>query len=148
MKYGLQIKPENCSRLGQEILNHMEKHQISMREMARQVGITHEGLRSCCWHRAMPTEATLRKLAGVMGKPPEQLFRWVYRDKIKYGYEAGVAEALLQAIEEAIKVIRLLVNDYPPDKRPSDYEIIEQALNQTLKIFKPFGLKTKELVNQ
>lgn len=147
MSFELKIKPEQCSKLGQEILKYMEEHNLSMREMARRANLSQPGLRDCCWHRANPTEATLRKLAGVMGRPPEQLFRWVYRDKIKYGYEAGVAEALLQAIEEAIKVIRLLVNDYPPEERPSDYEIIEQALNQTLKMFKPFGLKTKELVN-
>ncbi|MFB2936801.1 helix-turn-helix domain-containing protein [Aerosakkonemataceae cyanobacterium BLCC-F154] len=148
MKYGLQIKPEQCSRLGQEILKYIEENQLSMSEMARRVGITQPGLRECCWHRAMPTEATLRKLANLMGKPPEQLLKWIYEDKIKYGYEAGVAEALLQAIEDAIKVIRILVNDYPPEERPSDYEIIEQALNQTLKVFKPFGLKTKELAKQ
>lgn len=147
MRYGLQIKPEQCSRLGQEILKYIEDNRLSISEVARRVGISQPGLRACCWHGVMPTEATLRKLASLMGKPPEELFEWVYRDKIKYGYEAGVAEALLQAIEEAIKVIRLLVNDYPPDERPSDYEIIEQALNQTLKMFKPFGLKTKELVN-
>lgn len=148
MRYGLQIKPEQCSRLGQEILKYVEDNQLSISEVARRVGISQPGLRACCWHGVMPSEAILRKLASLMGKPPEELFEWVYRDKIKYGYEAGVAEALLQAIEEAIKVIRILVNDYPPDKRPSDYEIIEQALNQTLKIFKPFGLKSKELVNQ
>jgi hypothetical protein len=140
MKYRLQIKPEDCSRLGQEILKHMEENQISMREMARHVGITHEGLRSCCWHKAIPTELTLRNLSRVLKIPAEQLLKWVYEDKIRYGYQASLADALLQAVEDTIKLIRVLINNYPEEERPSDYEIIEQAIKQVFNTLRAFNL--------
>jgi hypothetical protein len=128
----------------------MEDNQISMCEMARRADLSQPGLRACCWHKAMPTETTLRKIARVLKLPPAQLLKWVYEDKIRYGYQAGVADALLQTVEDTIKVLQITTNNYPEDKRPSDYQIIEQALKQTLnilKIFKVSDVKEEALVD-
>jgi hypothetical protein len=54
--------------------------------------------------------------------------RWAVEDKIKYGYRAGYADIVLQAVEEMIRVLRALVESYPEEQRPSDYQIVRQAV--------------------
>lgn len=139
MNQGSKIRYEKCSRLGQAILDYMEQHSISMREMAKEVDITHTGLRACCWHKANPTESTLRKLSKVLNVSAEKLLSWVIEDRIRNTYEAGAADFLLQAIEDIIKVLRIVADNYPEDQRPSDYQLVRQGLES----LNPFGVKKR-----
>ena len=139
MNFGSQLKRENCSRLGVAILDYLEENQISMREMGRQLGLTGNGIKSCCWHRAVPTEKTLQRLSEALGIPIAELLQWVVEDRIRYGYCAGPADTILQAVEDMIKVLRVLADSYPEEKRPSDYQIVRQAI-ANLNLF-GFGLR-------
>jgi hypothetical protein len=124
----MKLKRENCSRLGVAIIDYIEENQISMRELARQLDLTNNGIKSCCWHGVIPTGKTLEKFSKVLGTPSGELLRWAVEDKIKYGYRAGYADIVLQAVEEMIRVLRALVESYPEEQRPSDYQIVRQAV--------------------
>lgn len=66
----LQIKSEDCSLLGKEILKYIEHHRLSMSEMARQAGITQPGLRAIVLKKGSPSKINIDKLARIIGKSP------------------------------------------------------------------------------
>lgn len=134
MRFVLQIKPEDCSLLGQEILKYMEQHQLSMSEMARQTGITQPGLRAITLKGGNPTESNINKLARFMGKRPLELYQLVYEDKLRAMAEPGAIDVLMRIFDDILKAFWKLAGQLPEDKRPSDYELLDKAL-KTIKSF-------------
>jgi len=134
MRFVLQIKPEDCSLLGQEILKYMEQHQLSMSEMARQTGITQPGLRAITLKGGNPTESNINKLARFMDKRPLELYQLVYEDKLRAMAEPDATDVLMRVFNDILKAFCKLAGQLPEDKRPSDYELLDKAL-KTIKSF-------------
>jgi transcriptional regulator with XRE-family HTH domain len=78
----LQIKAEDCSPLGQFILQYLEKQSISMNHLAELSGVPQPRLRGACFKGTCPTPETLRKLARVMGKHHLELYTLAYEGRI------------------------------------------------------------------
>ena len=127
MRFVLQIRPEDCSLLGLEILKYMEQHGLSMSEMARQAGITQPGLRVITLKGGNPTESNINKLASLMGKQPLELYQLVYEDKIRDMAEPGAIDLLQQSFDNILKTFVQLAGQLPQDKRPSEYELLDKA---------------------
>jgi hypothetical protein len=79
----LQIKAEDCSPLGQFILQYLEEHSISMNRLAELSGVPQPRLRGACFKGTCPTPETLRKLARVMGKHHLELYTLAYEGRIE-----------------------------------------------------------------
>jgi transcriptional regulator with XRE-family HTH domain len=79
----LQIKLEDCSPLGQLILQYLEESGISMNRLAELSGIPQPRLRGACFKGTCPTPETLRKLARVMGKHHLELYTLAYEGRIE-----------------------------------------------------------------
>jgi transcriptional regulator with XRE-family HTH domain len=79
----LQIKPEDCSPLGQFILHYIEEQGISMNRLADLSGVPQPRLRGACFKGTCPTPETLRKLAKVMGKHHLELYTLAYEGRIE-----------------------------------------------------------------
>jgi len=124
MKFGIKIKPEDCSLLGREILKYMEQHQLSMNKMAHQVGITQPGLRVITLKGGNPTESNITKLARVMGRHPTELYQLVYEDKIREMAEPDAIARLTALLMEMFGSLRRWI---PEQERPSDYELLDKA---------------------
>lgn len=124
MKFGIKIKPEDCSLLGREILKYMEQHQLSMNKMAHQVGITQPGLRVITLKGGNPTESNITKLARVMGRHPTELYQLVYEDKIR---EMAEPDAIARLTALLIEMFGSLRKWIPEQERPSDYELLDKA---------------------
>lgn len=78
----LQIKAEDCSPLGQFILQYLEEQGISMNRLAELSGVPQPRLRGACFKGTCPTPETLRKLAKVMGKHHLELYTLAYQGRI------------------------------------------------------------------
>lgn len=128
MKFGLQIKPEDCSLLGKEILSYMEKTGLSMRKLASQAGITHPGLRVIILKGGNPTESNIIKLARVMGKHPTELYQLVYEDKIRAMAEPDAIVRLMGLLMDMFEVLRKWAGQLPEQEKPSDYKLLDEAL--------------------
>jgi transcriptional regulator with XRE-family HTH domain len=79
----LQIKAEDCSPLGQFILQYLEEQGISMNRLADLSGVPQPRLRGACFKGTCPTPETLRKLARVMGKHHLELYTLAYEARIQ-----------------------------------------------------------------
>lgn len=79
----LQIKAEDCSPLGQYILQYLEEQGISMNRLADLSGVPQPRLRGACFKGTCPTPETLRKLARVMGKHHLELYTLAYEARIE-----------------------------------------------------------------
>ncbi|NJP11342.1 MAG: helix-turn-helix transcriptional regulator [Leptolyngbyaceae cyanobacterium RU_5_1] len=79
----LQIKSEDCSPLGQLILQYLEAQGISMNRLAELSGIPQPRLRGACFKGTCPTPETLRKLARVMGKHHLELYTLAYEGRVE-----------------------------------------------------------------
>jgi Helix-turn-helix len=79
----LQIKPEDCSPLGQFILHYLEHQGVSMNRLAELSGVPQPRLRGACFKGTCPTPETLRKLAKVMGKHHLELYTLAYEGRIE-----------------------------------------------------------------
>jgi transcriptional regulator with XRE-family HTH domain len=100
----LKLQPQDCSPLGQLILKYMEEHQVSMNQLARNVGCSQPGLRVACLKGTNPTESTLRKLSKVLGVHPVELYFLAYGDRIK-ALDEEPKDTLFTQIFEAIDQI-------------------------------------------
>ena len=128
MKFGLQIQLEDCSLLGQEILNYMEETGLSMRKLASQAGITHPGLRVIMLKGGNPTESNITKLARVMGRHPTELYQLVYEDKLRAMAEPDAIERLMTLLMDMFDVLREWAGQLPEQEKPSDYKLLDKAL--------------------
>ncbi|KGF71765.1 DNA-binding protein [Neosynechococcus sphagnicola sy1] len=79
----LQIKSEDCSPLGQLILQYLEEQGISMNHLAELSGIPQPRLRGACFKGTCPTPETLRKMARVIGKHHLELYTLAYKGRIE-----------------------------------------------------------------
>lgn len=113
----LQLKPKDCSPLGKLILQYIEEHNLSMSQLAREVGITQPGLRAVCLKRTNPTESTLKKLSEVLGKHPLELYTLAYDKRIEELQDEAIdsyLDTLLTELFETAKELRLV----PPKSKP------------------------------
>jgi predicted XRE-type DNA-binding protein len=132
MVFVLQVQTEDCSLLGKEILKHIEQYQLSMCELARQVGITQPGLRAIVLQGGNPKKANIDKLASIIKIAPRELYQLVYEDKLK---NAGGSEFLVEIFYDLIETFQRYAATLSTDKVPSDYKLVDKAF-QLVKSFK------------
>ena len=124
----LQIKPQDCSPLGKLILQHMEEHNISMNELAKQAGISQPGLRAACLKRTNPTDTTLKKLSKVLGKHSLELYTLAYEDRIEELQDEASDTYLDSLVRELFETAREF-GLVPPKSRPPKLNI-KRALKE------------------
>lgn len=125
MAVTLQIKHEDCSPLGRLILQYMKDHSVSMNELAKQAHISQPGLRTVCLG-TNPTDATLQKLAQVLGKPALELYNLAHEGRIEeLQIEAG-GNSLDAFAREILETAHELGLAAPKDKPAR--ETIQEAL--------------------
>lgn len=138
MKFVLQLKPEDCSPLGQLILQYMEDHELSMNKLAKQAGITQPGLRAACLKGTNPTEITLRKLSSVIDVHYVQIYLLAYEDRIQAGIPNEKTDTITyirQAFVDIFKALSDGVSSLPEEIRPSDSHLVDTTL-KTIKSLK------------
>jgi hypothetical protein len=118
----LQIKLEDCSPLGQSILQHLEEQGISMNRLAELSGIPQPRLRGACFKGTCPTPETLRKLARVMGKHHLELYTLAYEGRIEPLPEDAADTSLDLLMRELFETAREL-DLTAPTVRPSKAKI-------------------------
>jgi transcriptional regulator with XRE-family HTH domain len=126
-RFGLKLTLEMCSPLGQLVLEYLDKHNISLSQLAKQCGLTQQGLRVSCLKGTTPTDTTLRKLAPVLGKTPSELHY------LAYGHKAGISSknTLEQVFDKVEESIALLTSDLSATldfEKPDENEVVEAIL--------------------
>ena len=122
----LQIKPEDCSPLGQFILHYLEQQNLSMNRLADLSGVPQPRLRGACFKGTCPTPETLRKLAKVMGKHHLELYTLAYEGRIEPLPDSAAElslDLLLRDLFETARELDLTL----PSTRPSK-AALQQAL--------------------
>jgi hypothetical protein len=115
----LQIKPEDCSPLGQHILQYLAEQSISMNRLAELSGIPQPRLRGACFKGTCPTPETLRKLARVMGKHHLELYTLAYEGRIEQQPEDAndnSLDILMREMFETARELGLKAPATPPSK--------------------------------
>jgi len=123
----LQIKPEDCSPLGQFILQYLEENGISMNHLAELSGIPQPRLRGACFKSTCPTPETLKKLAKVIGKHHLELYTLAYAGRIEQLPEDAndsSLDSLMMELFETARELGLTV----PRVRPSKAKIRKALL--------------------
>lgn len=123
----LQIKAEDCSPLGQSILQYLEEQGISMNRLAELSGVPQPRLRGACFKGTCPTPETLRKLARVMGKHHLELYTLAYEGRIENLPEDAddiSLDLLMRELFETARELGLVV----PKVRPSKAKIRKALL--------------------
>ena len=88
MKYPhLQLKPEDCSEIGLLIVEHMEQHQLDLTAMAEKIGVSRTALRIACLRQGNPGKRIITKLATLLDKSEQELFRLDAKNKLELIYE-------------------------------------------------------------
>ncbi|MBD2074927.1 helix-turn-helix transcriptional regulator [Phormidium sp. FACHB-592] len=123
----LQIKAEDCSPLGQAILQYLEEQGISMNRLAELSGIPQPRLRGACFKGTCPTPETLRKLARVMGKHHLELYTLAYEGRIEPLPEDAANISLDLLMRELFETAREL-DLTAPIVRPSKAKIRKALL--------------------
>ncbi|HEY9894667.1 MAG TPA: helix-turn-helix transcriptional regulator [Candidatus Sericytochromatia bacterium] len=123
----LQIKAEDCSPLGQSILQYLEEQKISMNRLAELSGIPQPRLRGACFKGTCPTPETLRKLARVMGKHHLELYTLAYEGRIEPLPEDAADTSLDLLMRELFETAREL-DLTAPIVRPSKAKIRKALL--------------------
>lgn len=118
----LQIKPEDCSPLGQFILHYLEEQGISMNRLADLSGVPQPRLRGACFKGTCPTPETLRKLAKVMGKHHLELYTLAYEGRIEKLPEDNTDNSLDMLMRELFETAREM-GLIAPTTRPSKAKI-------------------------
>jgi transcriptional regulator with XRE-family HTH domain len=123
----LQIKVEDCSPLGQFILQYLEEQGISMNRLADLSGVPQPRLRGACFKGTCPTPETLQKLAKVMGKHHLELYTLAYEGRIEQLPEDAndlSLDILMRELFETARELGLSV----PKNRPSKAKIRKALL--------------------
>lgn len=123
----LQIKAEDCSPLGQAILQYLEEQGISMNRLAELSGVPQPRLRGACFKGTCPTPETLRKLARVMGKHHLELYTLAYEGRIENlpeDADDSSLDLLMRELFETAREMGLSV----PKVRPSKAKIRKALL--------------------
>jgi plasmid maintenance system antidote protein VapI len=123
----LQIKPEDCSPLGQFILQFLEEQGISMNRLAELSGVPQPRLRGACFKGTCPTPETLSKLAKVMGKHHLELYTLAYEGRVEnqpQNADDSFLDILMREMFETARELNLTV----PEVRPSKAKIRKALL--------------------
>lgn len=123
----LQIKAEDCSPLGQFILQYLEEQGISMNHLAELAGVPQPRLRGACFKGTCPTPETLRKLARVIGKHHLELYTLAYEGRIENlpeDADDNSLDLLIRDLFETARELGLRV----PKARPSKAKIRKALL--------------------
>ncbi|MBW4470547.1 MAG: helix-turn-helix domain-containing protein [Stenomitos rutilans HA7619-LM2] len=123
----LQIKAEDCSPLGQFILQYLEEQGISMNRLAELAGVPQPRLRGACFKGTCPTPETFRKLSRVMGKHHLELYTLAYEGRMEYFPEDTDAISLDLLMRELFENARELGLTCPK-VRPSKAKIHKALL--------------------
>lgn len=123
----LQIKAEDCSPLGQFILQYLEEEAISMNRLAELSGVPQPRLRGACFKGTCPTPETLRKLARAMGKHHLELYTLAYEGRIEQAPEDAEENSLDMLMRELFETARELGLTVP-SVRPSKAKIRKALL--------------------
>jgi transcriptional regulator with XRE-family HTH domain len=123
----LQIKAEDCSPLGQLILQYLEEQGVSMNHLAELSGVPQPRLRGACFKGTCPTPETLRKLARVMGKHHLELYTLAYEARIEHLPQDANDSSLELLMRELFETARELGLTVPPI-RPSKAKIRKALL--------------------
>jgi transcriptional regulator with XRE-family HTH domain len=118
----LQIKPEDCSPLGQFILHYLEEQGISMNRLADLSGVPQPRLRGACFKGTCPTPETLRKLAKAMNKHHLELYTLAYEGRIDKLPEDTTDNSLDMLMRELFETAREMGLS-APTIRPSKAKI-------------------------
>jgi transcriptional regulator with XRE-family HTH domain len=123
----LQIKAEDCSPLGQSILQYLEEQGISMNRLAELSGVPQPRLRGACFKGTCPTPETLKKLAKVMGKHHLELYTLAYEGRVENlpeDADDSSLDLLMRELFETARELGLTV----PKVRPSKSRIRKALL--------------------
>lgn len=129
----LRLRPEDCSSLGQLILQYIEEQGITMNKLAKQSGISQPGLRATCLKGTNPTENTLRKLAKVIGVQPVELYFLAYGERVLDDIPGGESDTiafLRQAFIDIFKALSDGDSDLPEALRLSDSELVDTIIKK------------------
>jgi Helix-turn-helix len=118
----LQIKPEDCSPLGQLIFQYLETQAISMNRLAELSGIPQPRLRGACFKGTCPTPETIRKLARAMGKHHLELYTLAYEGRVEHLPEDANDDSLDMLMRELFETAREM-KLVAPKLRPSKSKI-------------------------
>jgi transcriptional regulator with XRE-family HTH domain len=126
MSAKLQVKPEDCSPLGQFVLKYLEEQGISMNRLADLSGVPQPRLRGACFKGTCPTPETLRKLARVMGKRHLELYTLAYQGRIDVLPKDTTENSLDLLMQDLLETARELKLNIP--KVSPSQETIRKAL--------------------
>ncbi|MGH1393053.1 MAG: helix-turn-helix domain-containing protein [Trichormus sp.] len=124
----LQIKAEDCSPLGQYILQYLEEQGISMNRLADLSGVPQPRLRGACFKGTCPTPETLRKLARVMGKHHLELYTLAYEariEKLPEDADDTSLDILMRDLFETAREMGLSAPKVPPSKAKIHKALLE-----------------------
>lgn len=76
------VQPDECSKLGLLILEHMKKHKLSPQEMAQELQCSQAALRICCCRQGIPGTRMISKLASVLGQSESEINKLAYENKV------------------------------------------------------------------
>jgi len=123
----LQITTEDCSPLGQFVLQYLEEQGISMNHLAELSGVPQPRLRGACFRGTCPTPETLRKLSKVMGKSHLELYTLTFEGKIEQLPQDIVYSWLNPLMQELLKTAQEMGLSVPKS-RPSKTKIYKALL--------------------
>ena len=118
----LQIKFEDCSPLGQVILQYLEDRGISMNHLAELSAIPQPRLRGACFKGTCPTPETLRKLARAMNKHHLELYTLAYEGRVENSPEDANDNSLDMLMRDLFETAREM-GLTAPNMRPSKAQI-------------------------
>jgi hypothetical protein len=129
----LQIKTEDCSPLGQSILQYLEEQEISMNRLAELSGVPQPRLRGACFKGTCPTPETLRKLARVMGKHHLELYTLAYEGRVEHlpeDADDNVLDQLMRELFETARELSLTVPKVRPTKAKIRKALLELGFRE------------------
>lgn len=130
----LQIKAEDCSPLGQFILQYLEEQGISMNRLAELSGVPQPRLRGACFKGTCPTPETLRKLAKVIGKHHLELYTLAYEGRIEQlpdDADDGSLDVLIRELLETARELDLSTPKVLPSKAKIRKALLELGFRET-----------------
>jgi transcriptional regulator with XRE-family HTH domain len=132
----LTIKPQDLSLLGAVIFEFMKDNNISMREFADMANVTRPGLRTMCLKTNNPTPRSIARLAKAMNKSPLELYQLVCFNKELNPDKPDLIDKAIKEFDSVLRDMWELVQELPEHDRPSDLELVNQALD-TLRSYIP-----------
>ncbi|BDA76371.1 hypothetical protein DSM106972_092710 [Dulcicalothrix desertica PCC 7102] len=125
----LTIKPQDLSPLGELIFKFIKENDISMREFADMANITRPGLRTMCLKTSNPTRSSIVRLAKAMDKSPLELYQLVCLNRELNPYKPDLIDKAIKGFDSVLRDMWELVQELPEKDRPSDLELVNQALD-------------------